>query len=215
MRIRDAVPEDAESLVEVAAAVKMRDSADPELGKRGFLIDVSLDQYRYYIANDHALVMEDAGRAELVGFSVLLGPRTMEASGIRAKAERIEASAVPIRDLNPEACAYWEQLAFLPRYAKGIYPGYLAFASLRGAFRRYEHLFGAVASRPVRNLAPLRFLEITGWRRAGWIDEDYPEQGRVRYDVYYLGRPEFERRLREPLVASMEERLRARGVMGD
>ena len=215
MRIRDAVPEDAASLVEIATAVGLRDLADAGQQERGFLIDISLEQYQYFIANDHALVMEDDDSGRLAGFSVILGPRTMEATGIRGKAERIEGSSVRVGELDPDACAYWEQLAFRPRYAKGIFPVYLAFVSLRRAFLRYDHLFGAVVSRPLRNMAPLRFLEITGWRSVGCIDEDYPALGRVRYDVYYLSRSRFEERLREPAFVRLEERLRGHAFIED
>ena len=111
-------------------------------------------QYQHYIANDHALVMEEDGAGGLAGFSVILGPRTMEATGLRGKAERIEGSSVRIGELDPDACAYWEQLAFRPRYAKGLYPVYLAFASLRRAFLRYAHLFGAVVEPPAPEPGP-------------------------------------------------------------
>jgi hypothetical protein len=207
MRIRDAVPGDAASLVEIASAVRLRASMDPEQQKQGFLIDISLEQYRYFIANDHVLAMEESDSRRLVGFSVILGPRTMAATGIREKAEHIGGATLNIRELDPESCAYWEQIAFLPRYAKGIYPVYLAFTSLRQAFLKYDNLFAAVVSRPIPNLAPRRLLDSVGWRSVGWIDQDYPAHGRVRYDVYYLNRSEFEKRLQEPSVRHLAERL--------
>jgi len=207
MRIRDAAPEDADSLVEIASAVRLRASADTEQGKQGFLIDISLEQYRYFIANDQVLVMVESDPRRLVGFSVVLGPRTMEATGLREKAEHIGGAALDIRALDPESCAYWEQIAFLPRYAKGLYPVYLGFTGLRQAFRKYENLFGAVVSRPIPNLAPRHLLDSMGWRCIGWIDQDYPAHGRVRYDIYYLNRSEFEKRLQEPSVRRLAERL--------
>lgn len=213
MRIRDAVPEDAASLVDIANALRLRAPTDVEQQKQGFLIDISLEQYRYFIANDHALAMEESDSGRLVGFSVILGPRTMAATGIREKAEKIEGTTLRVRELDAEACAYWEQLAFLPRHAKGIYPVYLAFASLRRVFLTYDHLFGAVVSRPITNLAPRRFLDFFEWQNVGWIDEDYPAQGRVRYDVYYLNRKQFERKLLEPFSMQLEKRLRARVIM--
>lgn len=213
MKIRNAVPEDAPSFVEIASSVRMRDPADAAQQERGFLIDISLEQYRYFIAHDHALVMGEGNAGPPIGFSVILGPATMAASGIRAKAERIEGIGARLRELDPESCAYWEQLAFLPRYARGIYPAYLGFESLRRALLRYEHLFGAVASRPLRNMAPLRLLQRAGWERVGWIDEDNPRHGRVRYDIYDLGRSGFQRSVREPEIGALEQRLRTRGII--
>jgi hypothetical protein len=207
MRIRDAVPGDAAPLVEIASSVRLRASMDAEQQKQGFLIDISLEQYRYFIANDHVLVMEESKSRRLVGFLVILGPRTMAATGILEKAEHIGGATLNIQELDPEACAYWEQIAFLPRYAKGLYPVYLGFTGLRQAFRKYENLFGAVVSRPIPNLAPRHLLDSMGWRCIGWIDQDYPAHGRVRYDVYYLNRSEFEKRLQEPSVRRLAERL--------
>jgi len=212
MRIRDAVPEDAASLVEIAGAVRLRASPDAEQQKRGFLIDISLPLYQYFIANDHTLAMEQDDSGQLVGFSVILGPRTMAEIGIRSKAERMEGSTLRVRDFDPEACAYWEQFAFLPRYGKG-YSLYLAYMSLQSAFLAYDHLFAAVASSPIANLAPRRLLDYSGWLKTGWIDEEYAVYGRVRYDVYYLHRSQFERVLREPFVRRLEERLKAHTII--
>ncbi len=209
MRIRDAVPEDAPSLVEIANAVRLRDTLDAEQQNRGFLIDISLEKYQYFIANDHALVMEELDSGQPVGFSVILGPRTMAATGIREKAQRMAQTTLPVRELDPEACAYWEQIAFLPRHVKGLSPVYLAFAGVRSAFHAYRHLFAAVAGGPVSNLAPLRFLDCAGGKKVGWIDEDYPAYGRIRYDIYHLDRSDFEERLRAPWLARLEERTRA------
>jgi hypothetical protein len=84
---------------------------------------------------------------------------------------------------------------------------YLGFTGLRQAFRKYDNLFGAVVSSPIPNLAPRRLLDSMGWRKVGWIDQDYPEHGRVRYDIYYLNRSEFEKRLQDPAVRRLVERL--------
>ena len=154
----------------------------------------------------------------------------MAETGIRRQAERIVRSAVPagsatsassaipvsaepLDELDPQACAYWEQLAVLPDCAGGPYPVYLAFASLERAFCRYEHLFGAVASHPVPNRAPLRLLECAGWRKVGSIETDYPAHGSIRYGVYHLSRWQFEGRLQEPLLAGLRKRLQARRLL--
>ena len=207
MRIRDAVPGDAASLVEIASAVRLRAPMDAEQQKQGFLIDISLDQYRYFIAHDHVLVIGESDSRRLAGFSVILCPRTMAATGIRERVQHIGGATLNIQDLEPQACAYWEQLVFLPRYAKGLYPVYLAFTGLQQAFLKYDNLFGEVVSRPVPNLAPRRLLDAMGWQRVGWIDEDCPAHGGVRYDVYYLNRPEFEKGLQKPLFRRLAERL--------
>jgi len=230
IRIREALPADAASVFEVAVAVRMPPSMDSGRAGRGFLVDVSLEHYRHFIDNDHVLLLEEGNAGRTLGFSVILGPETMAETGIRRQAERIVRSDAPKGDtapagsaipvsaesldgLDPRACAYWEQLAVLPDCAGGPYPVYLAFASLERAFCRYEHLFGAVASYPVGNLAPLRLLECAGWRKVGSIETDYPAHGSIRYDVYHLSRSQFEGRLQEPLLAGLRKRLRARGLL--
>lgn len=213
IRIREAVPADADSVFEVAVAVRMPPSMDSGRAGRGFLVDVSLDHYRHFIDNDHVLLLEDGNAGRMLGFSVILGPETMAETGIRRQAERIVRSAESLDELDPQACAYWEQLAVLPDCAGGPYPVYLAFASLERAFCRYEHLFGAVASHPVPNRAPLRLLECAGWRKVGSIETDYPAHGSIRYGVYHLSRWQFEGRLQEPLLAGLRKRLQARRLL--
>jgi hypothetical protein len=212
MRIRDAVPGDAASLTEIASAVRLRALPDASQQRQGFLIDVSLEHYQYFIANDLVLAVED-GSGRLAGFSIILGPRTMAETGIRERAESVQGGTLRFEELDPEACAYWEQLAFLPRREKGVAPVYLAFASMQRAFGIYEHLFGAVAAGPTPNLAPRRLLSFAGWQIVGSIHEDYAGLGRVHYDIYHMSRARFRDLLAEPFVMTLAKRLRDHAVV--
>ena len=210
LSIREAVPEDASAMVVIAEQLKMPLDPAEAHQLRGFLLDISLEQYRYFLSNDEVLVLESGEEDELIGFSIVLGPESMELTGLRQKAAQISWGDLSFDRLDPAQCAYFEQIAVLPGRASGNPVIYLALTSLLRTFRKYEYLFAAVVSRPVINRAPRRLLTAAGMQRVGTIKEQYPEFGSITYDIYWLSRTEFDARLKEPLLGGMLKRMRNR-----
>jgi hypothetical protein len=210
VNIRQAAAEDASSIFKLASQLKLQPHMDKVQEQSGFLVDVSLNQYRYFIAHDDVLVMEIGEPVKIEGFSIVLGPKTVDAIGMRKKAKHIRWEESFVLKYSQKTSAYYEQIALNPRYAKSIYTSYLAFMSLWRTFQRWVSLFAAVVSRPVPNKAPLPFLDIVGWQKVGSIDEIHSGYGQISYDIYYLDRSVFESKLQEPNFSAFLKRLRTR-----
>ena len=213
VKIRPAVATDASSILAIAQSVEMPSNQVTAQQQRGFLLDSSLEHYQYFIVNDDVLVVEESDPKQIVGFSIVLGSGSVVACGIQKKADRIRWEGSFIDRIKDKKFAYYEQFAFLPEYPKRTYTLYLFFASLRRVFQHYFNLFGAVVRYPIRNRAPLPFANIVGEQKVGSIDEDYPDHGRVVYDIYHLDRVVFNTKLQEPFFRSLVKRIRAQACL--
>jgi hypothetical protein len=208
VKIQSAVPDDAHSIVEIATQVKLQLHKAKTYQQRGFLIENSLEQYQYFIAHDDVLVVKDTLSNHTIGFSIVLGFETIEKYGIQQKAEKINWKKSFINNFKQRKFAFYEQIAFLPRYSKSLYVLYLGFISLWRTFKQYDDLFGAVVRYPIQNKAPMQFIEYMEWRKVGSINENYPEYGQIGYDIYYLDRRSFEEKLKKPIYIKFVKRLR-------
>lgn len=213
VKIRPALLEDAHSMVEILTQVKMRTNMSETISQSGFLIESSLEKYQYFIANDNVLVAEEIKLKKVVGFSIVLGHETIDKSGIKQKTDQIRWEKSFFNTYNGNSFAFYEQIAFLPKYAKRIYVTYLAFMSLWWAFQNYTGIFGAVVCYPIPNEAPLQYMDLIGWQKVGSVEEKYPEYGTIGYDIYYLDRAVFEDKLKERRFADFLDRLRANGYL--
>lgn len=192
MRLRQAVIEDAPTLLGIKRALRLPSNGQP--GRGGFLLGTTLEQYRHFIVHDWVLVAE--GAEGVVGFAVVLGYETLQRSEVWRKREAVRFT-VPASTFGTRP-AYFEQLAFLPRPEARTYAKYVSFLSAKRALEQHDGVLTTVVRRPFHNRAVLPFLSVTGFERVGEIDEDYPEIGRIVSDVYYLSREAFWRRLETP-----------------
>lgn len=210
VNIREAESQDCRPLFDLARLVKIDPEKRRDWEGSGFLVDVSLEQYSYYIAHDDVLVMESGTPNEIVGFSIVLGPESIDKVGIRELATRTEWDPSFEQVLDQGTSAYYEQLAVHPRFARSIYPLYLSFMSVYRAFEKWSGIVAAVASGTLPNAAPLSLAGALGWAKVGTIRHIPSDFGELGYDLYYLGRSVFESKLTEPDVSAFFRRLKAK-----
>ena len=192
MLLRRARAEDAPALLTVKQALKLSPNRQPQRG--GFLLGTTVEQYRHFIAHDWVLVAENA--AGIVGFAVVLAQATLAQSEVWKKREAVRLTAPPLS--FGARLAYFEQLAFLPSPEGRTYAKYVSFLSAKRALEQHDGLLATVVQKPFHNRAVLPFLEVTGFKHVGEIDEDYPEVERIVSDVFYLDKADFLERLETP-----------------
>ena len=204
--IRQAVGEDASSVLRIAQQLGVRPGADLARLQRGFLIPNPLEQYEHFIAHDDVLIVESKETGSIIGFSIVLWPDTIKLSGLWERTEEVRWEPSFSGNLDPETSTYYEQVAFDPAHARSVSAVCLGFLALWRTFQRYTCLVGTVARYPVFNKSPRPFLEKTGSRIVGAVSADYPGIGRIDYDMYYLDRMTFESKLREPFFVRLMDR---------
>ncbi len=210
VRIRQARPEDASLIADIAEKLRLPSQPAPSSSDRGFLMASSPETYSYFVTNDDVLVLEDRGA--VVGFSIVIGPDTILRSGLWEKTKEIRWDPGYRQPLELATSAIYEQIALDPQYRRRLFATHLAFLSVERALSRYLRVFTSIARFPVQNRASLPFVERTGWHRVGDTDDEYPGHGRIQYDIYCLERSLFEAKLREPELASLSRRVR--GCLG-
>ena len=206
VKIRAAIDADVQSIADIADKCSI-EAAQKSGTSEGFVVPNPVEQYQYFVRNDEVFVVDDADYGDVVGFSIALGPESIQRSGLWEQSSGIEwIPGFPgLPDL--EISAYYDQIAFLPDYRKTFFTAYLGFFSLTNVLKKYRHIFTAVAEEPYANTAPLPFLHKTGWEAVGTIRETMPGAGKIRYTVYYNEQSRYLRLLDTPLGVSFTKKI--------
>jgi ribosomal protein S18 acetylase RimI-like enzyme len=190
--IRDARLDDAPACLEIKRELHLS-NLEPQRG--GFLLGTTLEGYEALIGQDHVIVAEDAGR--VLGFVILLGQENLMRSDLWARASKAKLTLPVEHVLARGRIAYVEQLAMRPAFSSRVYAKYLAYHSLQRAFQDHATVFTTVVREPVNNDAILPFLEVAGFASVGSIEEDYPDVGQIRSEIFALSSQVFQASLQQ------------------
>jgi hypothetical protein len=185
-RLRRARLEDLAAIVAIKEALRLAPGQRPERG--GFLLGCSPDRYAQLIQCANVLLVEDAG--EVAGFAVTLPDPLLKASDLWERRALIRWGKGEGEPPPGDRVAYFDQLALRPGARRAHAPA-LALAAVRDlAQAGHDHLYATTLDEPVRNGAALPLLRAVGARCVGFVEEHYPEVGRVVSRLHYVALPQ-------------------------
>lgn len=200
--VRRAVASDAARLSEIRASLALT-SVQAPAAAGGFLLGSAAETYSAYIAGGCVMVVESRGA--VVAFSVVLPDALLRRSEVYAKRHSSTLPPALLTRLERSKVAYFDQLAAVPR--RGLDAAGLAYRHLLDTFESHDAVIATTVVEPVENRAAVPFLAGVGFRAVGFIDEEYPQVGRIRSRLFLADSAALGAVRATPLAARYERRL--------
>lgn len=198
MRLRSATEHDVEQMLQLKSQLRLPVTAS-NMSRGGFLLGSSQQQYLWFIQHARVLVLEDCRLNTIAGFAIGLPDHILRQTDLWQRKENIRWKEPTHKKLDKFRLGYIEQLAVFPQASYRLYAPALALALAKRLFEQHDFLFTTIVRQPVQNLASLQLLERIGARSMGFIEEDYPQVGRITSEVYSIDRLTYKLRVEEPI----------------
>lgn len=182
---------------DLAAFLSIRDELRPGQGNGGFLLGSDPDTYARYIREAIVWVCEKDG--SVIGFVIALPDALFRQTEIWEKRHLLQADpalapAMMTLLASEQHFVYLEQLAF--RRSETRYAPALCLHLGRELFSGpCTILLATTVREPFLNTAAWPFLETTGGRIIGQVEEVYPAVGRLLSDVWMLTAADYHARI--------------------